>query len=494
MNTDPRSPHAAFERLVTERKAIASLARSRALSEGDIETALAHIAKVAAEVLDVERASVWQLDETRSRILCVHLFDRASGERNSGMILHREDAPAYFDALSTERNITADDAHHDPRTSELRDNYLVPQGITAMLDAPFFVGGEIGGVVCHEHRGPARTWELWEELVAATFADFAALVFTAAERVSAERALAAHRAHLEQIIDERTQRLSESEAGLRNLFEAAPIALVLSKVSDGSIVMGNRRAAQVFDVPYPSPDGLRAKDFWMSREERRTMMEQVARTGRADEVVVPMRTRTGRDFLGEVTAVRLVFEGEPAMLVGVQDVTRQRKAEDALRELATRDALTGVSNQRHFLELAEAELARASRYGHAVSLALMDADHFKSVNDQHGHATGDIVLKLLAHAARSSLREVDLFARYGGEEFVALLPETSRIEAEGVIERLRRAISSETFETKDGPKNITVSVGLVGRQDGESLVSMLKRADEAMYRAKASGRDRMVLG
>lgn len=482
------------ERLLAQRKALAALSRSPVLSAGDVDAALEQIVRVAVDLLDVDRASVWHFDESKSRILCARLYERSTGVHESGHILHHGDAPAYFDALASERSIAAEDARTDPRTCELAEGYLAPLGIVSMLDAPFFVGGEMGGVVCHEHRGAKRRWEPWEELVAATLADFAALVFTSAERAEAERALASHRAHLERIIEERTERLTESEAGLRTLFEAAPIALVLSKASDGSIVMGNRRAAQVFDVPYPHIEGLRASDFWVNREERKTMMQQVSRVGRADDVVVPMRTSTGRDFVGEVTAVRIVFEGEPMFLVGVQDVTRQRKAEEALRELATKDSLTGVSNRRHFFELAEIELARSTRYEHPVSIALMDVDYFKRVNDTYGHATGDHVLRLVASAAHAELRAADLIARYGGEEFVVLLPETDRDGASVVIERMRGAIAARSFDTEEGARNVTVSVGLVGRRDGESLVSMLKRADEAMYRAKASGRDRMVLG
>jgi diguanylate cyclase (GGDEF)-like protein/PAS domain S-box-containing protein len=481
------------ELLLPQRKALAALSRSPAIAAGDVATALAQIAAVASELLHVERASVWRFDQTNERIVCDCLFERTTRGYRSGMFVEREHAPTYFDALATERSIAANDAENDPRTHELAERYLRPLGIGSMLDAPFFVGGAMAGVVCHEHVGGLRTWKPWEELIAAMLADFAALVFTAAERAHAERALAEHRAHLEKVIEERTLRLQDSEAGLRRLFDAAPIALVLSKTSDGSIVMGNRRAAQVFDVPYPQIEGLRAADFWANKEERKQMMREAATTGRSEAIVVPMRTRSGREFFGEVTAVQLVFEGESSFLVGVQDVTQQRKADEALRELATRDSLTGVSNRRHFFELAEIELERSTRYERPVALALMDVDYFKRVNDRYGHATGDLVLKSVAVAARNELRAADVLARYGGEEFVVLLPETTRDDAERVIERMRRAIAAASFTTEEGEKHVTVSVGLIGRESTETIVAMLKRADEAMYEAKAKGRNRMML-
>lgn len=174
-------------------------------------------------------------------------------------------------------------------------------------------------------------------------------------------------------------------------------------------------------------------------------------------------------------------------------VDRQRKR---LKLLATTDGLTGLSNRRELLEHGERELLRAQRYGRPFSLMLIDIDHFKKVNDQFGHASGDRVLKGMARCGQASLRESDLFGRFGGEEFLALLPETDWSGAATLAERLRQGAGQCTDGTCDQGQAIpfTVSIGVAVRGSvDESLDAMIARADAALYRAKAAGRNRVEM-
>jgi diguanylate cyclase (GGDEF)-like protein len=157
------------------------------------------------------------------------------------------------------------------------------------------------------------------------------------------------------------------------------------------------------------------------------------------------------------------------------------------------DELTGLYNRRHFIELAEAEVARARRTGTPLSLAMLDIDHFKAVNDVFGHPVGDLALRELARAMRETLRTSDVPARIGGEEFVVLLTDTALEGAVAVTERLRERVGrAEVKAGGDRVARFTVSGGVAELALGERLDGLLARADEALYRAKEEGRNRTI--
>jgi diguanylate cyclase len=163
-----------------------------------------------------------------------------------------------------------------------------------------------------------------------------------------------------------------------------------------------------------------------------------------------------------------------------------------IHKLATRDDLTGLVNRRHMEELAEMEQRRAMRSGSLPCLCLLDIDHFKRVNDHHGHAAGDEVLRRFARHAAASMRETDILARWGGEEFLVMLPDTQPAEARMGFERLRRVLSRDEAWGDQAHMRVSFSAGLTAWRNGEPLRDALARADHALYEAKASGRDRLV--
>lgn len=179
-----------------------------------------------------------------------------------------------------------------------------------------------------------------------------------------------------------------------------------------------------------------------------------------------------------------------------------QKANDQLGELALRDGLTGLYNHRYFQERLQAEVARARRYGHPLSLLFMDIDHFKSFNDRYGHPAGDRLLKqlagLLMRDGRSTdvvvrVRTTEVVARYGGEEFAVILPETSLERALVPAERIRQSVADRKFELADGVEvSVTLSIGVASFPLGtEDVSSLILRADRALYRAKGLGRNRV---
>ncbi|MES9872817.1 MAG: diguanylate cyclase [Candidatus Sedimenticola sp. 6PFRAG7] len=178
-----------------------------------------------------------------------------------------------------------------------------------------------------------------------------------------------------------------------------------------------------------------------------------------------------------------------------QELREREVLECELRRLATTDELTGAFNRRRILELASDELVRAQRYDSDFSMALLDLDYFKKVNDTYGHPTGDLVLKSVVRSCKEQLRDCDLLGRLGGEEFVILLPETGEEDAVQAIDRVRLAVEAMSVVTADQNRiHLTVSAG-ISSYDGntDAVETMLGCCDRALYEAKESGRNRLVV-
>jgi two-component system, cell cycle response regulator len=217
--------------------------------------------------------------------------------------------------------------------------------------------------------------------------------------------------------------------------------------------------------------------------------------------------RPGADVDAVVTALASgavdVWAGDaatPELIARVRVAFRSRQLLDLalrrysdLEDLAYRDELTELPNRRGTARQVEVLISRARRHGHQLALLLIDGDRFKQINDDHGHATGDLVLREIAHRLRDRVRREDLVGRWGGEEFLVALPETTPDAAAAVGESLRAAVGDTPMATQGGPLlNVTVSIGVAGWL-GEALDDLLDRADQALYAAKAAGRDRVAV-
>jgi diguanylate cyclase (GGDEF)-like protein len=178
----------------------------------------------------------------------------------------------------------------------------------------------------------------------------------------------------------------------------------------------------------------------------------------------------------------------------VQRATRRQREE--MRQLANTDTLTGLANRRHFVETADREFSRARRYGHPLSVLMLDIDKFKTINDRWGHPTGDRVIQELAQLTGSVIRGQDLCGRLGGDEFALILPETGASGAQLIAERLRaRAQASRTVRADEGAVvGFTVSIGIASLSPQDSSFdALLQRADKELYQAKQGGRNRSML-
>jgi diguanylate cyclase (GGDEF)-like protein len=207
-------------------------------------------------------------------------------------------------------------------------------------------------------------------------------------------------------------------------------------------------------------------------------------------VYLLIRARTGvlerrREYLELVIAQRTTQLDEQRQQL--------EKANLLLNQLAIRDPLTNLYNRRHFFDLAEAEFLRSRRSGRICSLLLMDIDHFKLVNDTHGHLTGDAVIQQVSALVLGSMRATDTVARFGGEEYIVLLPETNRAQALQLAERIRTSIASAPLHLVDKTIAVTLSIGCAQIDADRTLNQFMERTDKALYTAKAEGRDRVVV-
>lgn len=177
-----------------------------------------------------------------------------------------------------------------------------------------------------------------------------------------------------------------------------------------------------------------------------------------------------------------------------EEISARKRLEAELTRMAATDPLTGIANRRHYLERSALELERARRYGAPLSVLMMDVDGFKQINDTYGHSVGDETIKSIAATCQAALREIDLVGRFGGEEFAFTLPGTSVQVALEAAERLRRQLSQLAIHTDKGALHFTVSIGVAACNPGtdHSIEQALNRADQALYRAKHEGRNRVV--
>lgn len=309
----------------------------------------------------------------------------------------------------------------------------------------------------------------------------------------------------ERIVDAMA-RVSRSEMKFRAVFEQSPLGIALVDPLGGRVLEANERFATICGC---SQDDLAQLDW-----SRFVRPDELPRSWGPGAPIESFRIDQRHLRQGQEVWVRVTFaplnieaEGRCCHLALVEDITQQklheRELEQAreaiidanlalqtanaeLKQLATTDPLTGTWNRRHFQQVIAAEIKQALRYGRQLSLLLFDLDHFKSINDHHGHQVGDQVLVALTRLLQRNLRSTDVLARWGGEEFAVVMPHCGANEAASLAEKLRALIAGWEF-TDVGC--VTVSCGLAEYQPPETLDSWLKRADDALYAAKSSGRN-----
>ena len=304
-------------------------------------------------------------------------------------------------------------------------------------------------------------------------------------------------ATLEQRVVERTLALTESETHL-GLFKSAvehSSASIFITNEEGAIVYANPSLSRTSQYPNAELLGVDADLFRSAATPEGThgAIWQQLRRGEGWRGELLNRRKDG-ELYWEDMSISPVTDAKGAIthfVVVKDEISERKKLEEELRHLATIDPLTGLLNRRSFFALAEQEISRLRRHPGCLSVVMLDVDHFKSINDLHGHQVGDEVLRALSESCSECLRDRDIMGRLGGEEFACILPDTSSEQAMPAAEMLRAAVASRKILLEDGREiAITVSIGIAVLQETDSDVdAVLHRADQALYRAKLDGRN-----
>ena len=290
----------------------------------------------------------------------------------------------------------------------------------------------------------------------------------------------------EQDIEKYNRRIEE-------IIKLSPFPIIISRLTDDRIILANNNAVKLFGINPQEINQHHLKDFFADSNNRRILLEKLEETKEVQDFEVLIKTSTTETPFWLLTSANIIdYNYDVALYSAFQDITSRKNREELLQNQATRDPLTSLYNRRYFEEEVKKQIIKAKTTNLPYSILMLDADHFKKVNDTYGHKVGDKVLIELATRAEKALRDKDIVARYGGEEFIIFLPEINVIQAEKVADRLRQSISTIVVYSDDNQEvRFTVSVGVSSSDISDNVDTLVKTADEALYRAKQNGRNRV---
>ena len=460
------------KRLKQQNEKLFEIAVNPAVYSGNTDLAFREITEAAANTLDIERVSIWLYNKKHTKISCVDLFQRTSNKHSRGDEINLERYPAYFKALAIGRTIPAHDAHTHPATKEFLRDYLLPNGIKSMLDAPIRTGTNFVGVVCHEQTNTTREWTPDEQQFAASIADIVSLVYETNATKKAQQALL------------------ESEERFRILSESSNSAIFAfrKKLLYANPAMENFSEYSSEELRQRSIKKLLGSAFVKEIKER--LAAGVDHKGGYVRQECMLTTRHGQQRWLFITVGLVQFNGAPTYLASAFDITERKLMEEQLRHQAFHDKLTGLPNRALFIDRLEQCLNLTKRYPDYKSAVLfLDIDRFKVVNDSLGHLVGDKLLCQIGARLRRQMRECDTVARLGGDEFTVLIGDTQNADhAVQIALRLQTELAA-VFLIDGYEIFVTASIGIaVADSSYQQADHILRDADIAMYRAKAHGK------
>jgi diguanylate cyclase (GGDEF)-like protein/PAS domain S-box-containing protein len=424
------------------------------------------------EVLDVSRVALWSWDRSSDLLHCV--AQSATDLNLLGVTdIDGRQCPRYIAALDRRKPLVAEVVASDEALRELTDRYLGSLDIRSKLDIPI-VEEAWSGVLAVETCGRGRHWTDGETNFLSAVAD---MYFNAYGRIRGDQMAARNQVILQTSKD--------------------AVVIIDEK---GVIESFNHAAEDIFGYSAEEAIGQNVSMLAASphREQHDAYIGRYLETGKP-HIIGLGREVEGCRKDGSIVPISLnisefVIGGKRGFTGVIRDLTQLKHTEAELwtmTKLAGTDALTGVMSRHALVERLGGLITSANRYQRPFSIAMADIDHFKRVNDEYGHQAGDIVLRLIAAAFHDALRDTDYIGRYGGEEFLFLMPEITLDQAEATLQRIRSSIADMDIDIGQQTIRITFSAGVAEYQPGESLDQLIGRVDQALYRAKREGRNRI---
>lgn len=291
-------------------------------------------------------------------------------------------------------------------------------------------------------------------------------------------------------LDDSAGEMDKYNQRLEGIIKSSPFPIIISRLSDDKILLANNNAIKLFGILPSELDRYKLRDFFVDADNRHLLNDRLEKEREVHDFEILVKAVNGDTPFWLLTSANVIdYNYDIALYSAFQDITTRKNRENLLKNQAVRDPLTSLFNRRYFED--EVNKRIALNPNDSYSVLMIDADHFKRVNDTYGHKIGDKVLIELSSTAERALREDDIVARYGGEEFVVFLPKLSADEAKIVADRLRETISKIVVYSDQGdPIQFTVSIGISSSAISDNIDMLVKTSDEALYRAKSNGRNR----
>lgn len=280
---------------------------------------------------------------------------------------------------------------------------------------------------------------------------------------------------------------------IEEIIRSSPFPIIISRLSDDKIILANNNAVKLFGINPQELERYRLKDFFADSDNRQLLNERLEQEREVQDFEILVKTPISNTPFWLLASANVIdYNYDVVLYSAYQDITSRKNRETLLKNQATRDPLTSLYNRRYFEDEVSKLILKAKADKMPYSVLMIDADLFKRVNDTYGHKVGDKVLIELASTSERALRDKDIVARYGGEEFVVFLPGIDSKEGRGVADRLRESISQVVVYSDDNkPVTFTVSIGVSSSEISDNIDTLIKTADEALYRAKQNGRNRV---
>ena len=284
--------------------------------------------------------------------------------------------------------------------------------------------------------------------------------------------------------------LLDRENQLRSLLQLAPLPIVIVTLPDNRVTYANERALAQFNTTTADLNALKVQDLYVNPQERDRLMQALQLHDSVRDWEVKLKDMQGREFWALLSCQRMVLGRRDCILSAVNNIDERKRVQEELRHRAFHDELTGLPNRAMFMDALRRTLHRAQRKQGTFSILFVDLDRFKSVNDNHGHAVGDLLLQAVAKRLRQSVREGDLVARLGGDEFVVLVEDEHQQDEVSLIAKKLQAVLEPHHELLELRLQVTASIGIGSYpRDGTEMDVLLRHADSAMYGVKESGRN-----